>query len=49
MKIIADKEGKAKITGLCDLALKTVGMRILGEVTGILNSIEDMKKEKKKK
>lgn len=45
MKIIADEEGKAKISGLCDLALKTTGIRILDEVNGILTSIEEIKEK----
>jgi len=45
MLIKADKEGKAKIEGLCDVVLKALGMQAREEINLILEAIEDIKEE----
>lgn len=41
MKIIADKEAKIVITQMCDVALKSGGLKNLNGITDVLNSMED--------
>lgn len=45
MKIIVDKEGKAKIEGLCDVVLKAFGMKARDEINLILESVEEIKED----
>ncbi len=48
MKIIVENQKERQlIESLCDIALRAGGVKNLKEVSSILNSIENKKKEKK--
>ena len=40
MKIQTDKDGAKVIQGLCDIALKSLGLQGLNDITAILNAIK---------
>lgn len=48
MIIIADKEGKEYIEGLCNLALIGGGIQNLDTVNKVINSMKDIKDDTKK-
>lgn len=46
MKILCDKKGKEAILQLCDVALKTGGLRNMQRISEILKSIENVEHKK---